>query len=93
MKGNATAAPVKLKASVDGLQRGSNTFTLLLENITADQTVDIPTTELALSDDQGNELLPDNQFKQGRIRIISLDMLRGLVMVLDLKIFLLWLLQ
>lgn len=50
----ASALPVKLQASVEGLQRGSDRFTLLLVNATSDQSVDIPTTQLALSDDQGN---------------------------------------
>jgi len=51
---NATATPVKLQASVEDLQRGSNRFTLRLTNATPDQSVHISTTSLALSDDQGN---------------------------------------
>jgi hypothetical protein len=46
--------PVKLEASVRNLQRGSNSFTLLLTNMTPDQSVEISTTSLAISDDQGN---------------------------------------
>jgi hypothetical protein len=51
---NATSTPVKLQASVKSLQRGSNHFTLWLTNATPDRSVDIPTLDLAISDDQGN---------------------------------------
>jgi hypothetical protein len=51
---NAASEPVKLQASIEGLQRGSNRFTLWLTNGTPNQSVDIPITHLSVSDDQGN---------------------------------------
>ena len=49
-----SVSPVKFQASVEGLQRDSDRFTLWLTNATPDQSVSLPTMRLALSDDQGN---------------------------------------
>lgn len=54
-QGNRTAsAPVTLQASVEGLERGGDRFTVWLTNATSDQSIDIPTTHLSISDDQGS---------------------------------------
>ncbi|MBW4612720.1 MAG: hypothetical protein KME21_05465 [Desmonostoc vinosum HA7617-LM4] len=45
---------VQLQTTVTGLQRGSNKFTLLLTNSTPDQSVDISTRRLDISDDSDN---------------------------------------
>ncbi|MBI4785415.1 MAG: hypothetical protein HY785_29535 [Oscillatoriophycideae cyanobacterium NC_groundwater_1537_Pr4_S-0.65um_50_18] len=68
----ASASPVKLQASVEGLQRESDRFTLWLVNATPDQSVEIQTKQLTLSDDQGNtyELDPWTGHSMGLNKVV-----------------------
>ena len=50
----AITSNIQLQATIAGLERGSNKFTLLLTNNTADQSVNISTHDLNISDDSGN---------------------------------------
>jgi hypothetical protein len=43
-----------ITTSVEGLQRGSNRFTLWLTNTSSEQTIELFPTSIALSDNQGN---------------------------------------
>lgn len=54
LENNPKPSEVKLKKVVEGLQRGSNRFTLWLINETSNQSIEIGTRNLSISDNQGN---------------------------------------